>query len=70
MFQNSDYNGDEFSSRTAVLNSEYLESFRGGHTYMRMFRCLCDVLKDRAKLRTELRELRSISMTCSLELGT
>jgi hypothetical protein len=70
MFQNSDYHGDEFRSRTAVLNSEYLEPFRGDHTYMRMFRCLCDELKDCAKLRTELRELRSISMTCSLELGT
>jgi len=39
-------------------------------TYMRRFRCSWDESKDRAKSRTELRELRSISMTCSLELGT
>ena len=37
---------------------------------MRRFRCWWDESKDRAKSRTELRELRSISMTCSLELGT
>lgn len=39
------------------------------HTHIRMFRCLCDELKERAKESTELRELRSISMTWSFASG-
>lgn len=37
--------------------------------YMRMFRCLFDELKERAKESTESRELRSISRTWSFASG-
>lgn len=42
----------------------------GAGIYIKIFRCSWDELKDCAKLRTELRELRSISMTCTFEPGT